>query len=94
MEKWNYNNEKTERKNLNIMQKNQFLRVENSLLELEKDFIDLKDMRLTGRETKIKREIEELFFKPIFVSIEHKNRFEEEKKWRKRDPLKTFGMNG
>ena len=94
MENWNYNNEKTERKNLNIMQKNQFLRVENSLLELEKDFIDLKDMRLTGRETKIKREIEELFFKPIFVSIEHKNRFEEEKKWRKRDPLKTFGMNG
>ena len=62
------------------MQKNQFLRVENSLLELEKDFIDLKDMRLTGRETKIKREIEELFFKPIFVSIEHQNRFEEEKK--------------
>ena len=43
------------------MQKNQFLKVKNSLLKLEKDFIDLKDIELKHREIKIKREIEELF---------------------------------
>ena len=52
------------------MQKNQFLRVKNSLLDLEIDIIDLKDIGLKDREIKIKREIEELFFKPIFVSID------------------------
>ena len=36
-------NENIERKCLNIMQKNLFLKVKISLLELEKDFIDLKD---------------------------------------------------
>ena len=36
------------------MQKNQFLNVKDSLLELEKYFIELKD-----REVNIKREIEE-----------------------------------
>ena len=41
------------------------------LLELEKDFIDLKD-----REIKIKREIEELFFKLIFFPIEDMDWFE------------------
>ena len=43
------------------MRKNQFLTVKNSLLELEKDFIDLKDRELKDIEVKIKREIEELF---------------------------------
>ena len=38
------------------------------LLELEKYFIDLKDRELKDREIKIKREIEELFFKLIFFS--------------------------
>ena len=49
------------------MQKNQFLRVKNSLLDLEIDIIDLKDIGLKDREIKIKREIEELFFKPILL---------------------------
>ena len=44
------------------MQKNQFLKVRNSLLELEKDFIEVKDRELKEREVKIKREIEELIF--------------------------------
>ena len=39
--------------NLNNMQNNQFLKVKNSLLELEKGFIELKIV-------KIKREMEEL----------------------------------
>ena len=67
MENPNYKNNNTERKFLKIMQKNQFLKVKNSLLELEKDFIELKDIELKEREVNIKREIEELFFKPIIV---------------------------
>ena len=39
------------------MLSNQFLKVKNSLLELEKDFIDLNDIESKERETKIKREI-------------------------------------
>ena len=59
------------------MWKNQFLNVKNSLLELEKDFIKLKDKELKDREVKIKREIEEVFFKLIVVSIDNRNNFEE-----------------
>ena len=40
------------------MRKNQFVNVKNSLLKLEKDFIELKDIELKDREAKIKREIE------------------------------------
>ena len=46
------------------------------LLELEKDFIDLKDRELKDREIKLKREIEELFFKLIFFPIEDMDWFE------------------
>ena len=52
------------------MRKNQFLKVMNSLLELGKTFIELKDRELKDREIKTKREIEELFSKPIIVSID------------------------
>ena len=69
------------------MQKNQFLKVKDSLLELEKYFIELKD-----REVNIKREIEEWFFKPVIVSIDeislNKN------KWRKEGQLKTLVLIG
>ena len=34
------------------MRKSQFLKVKNSLLELEKDFIELKDKELKDREVK------------------------------------------
>ena len=50
------------------MRNNQFLRVKNSLLELEKDFMELTDRELKDRKEKIKREIEELLHKPIYVS--------------------------
>ena len=52
MENRNYKNGNTERKYLNITRKNQFLKVKNSLLEFEKDFIDLKDIELKYRELK------------------------------------------
>ena len=38
MENSNYKNENTEIKYLNIMRKNQFLKIKNSLLELKKGF--------------------------------------------------------
>ena len=37
------------------MWKNQFLKVKNNLIELEKDFIELQDRELKDREVKIKR---------------------------------------
>ena len=58
-------NLQTKRKFLKDIRKNQFLKVNNSLLELGKDFIELKDKELEVREVKIKRKIEELLFKPI-----------------------------
>ena len=54
----NYKNKNIEEKYLNNMQKNQFLNVKNSLLELEKDFIELKDRVLKNSDVKIKGEIE------------------------------------
>ena len=61
MENLNYKNENIERKYLKNKRKNQFLKVNNSLLELGKDFIELKDRSLKDIVVKIKREIEELF---------------------------------
>ena len=84
MEKSNYKNENAEIKYLNIMQKNRFLKIKNSLLELKKGFIELKDRELKDREAKIKREIEELFFKPITESIDDMDKFELKKINKKR----------
>ena len=47
--------------------------MKNSLLELEKDFLELKD-----REEEIKKEIEELFWKPNIISKGHMDKFEEQ----------------
>ena len=52
------------------MGKTRFLKISNSLLELEKDFTELSDRELKYVEVKIKREIQELFFKPIIMSID------------------------
>ena len=54
----NYKNKNIAEKYLNNMQKNQFLNVKNSLLELEKDFMELKDRVLKNSDVKIKGEIE------------------------------------
>ena len=48
-----------------------------NLLELDKDFLELKDTELNGREVKIKREIQELFFKTIIVSTDEMVKFEQ-----------------
>ena len=43
MENTNYKNKNIERQYFKNMQKNQFLKANNSLLELEKDFMEFKD---------------------------------------------------
>ena len=70
------------------MRKSQFWKVKNSRLELEKDFIELKDRELKQRELKIKREIEELFSKPIIVSVDDMDKFKE-KEIKKIWPIKS-----
>ena len=61
---------KIEKKYLNNIQENQFLKVKNSLLELEKYFMELKGRELNDIEAQDKREIEELLLKLIIVSTE------------------------
>ena len=73
------------------MRKNRFLKV-NSLLELEKDFVELKDRKQKDREVKIKREIEELFFKRIIVSIDDMDKFKQ-KEMKKIRPIKSTWYN-
>ena len=51
-----YKNKNIESKYLNNVRNNQFLKVKNSLLELEKYNIELKDRELKDREVRIKRE--------------------------------------
>ena len=59
------------------MQKNQFFKVKISLLELEKDQLELKNRESKKRGVKIKREIEKLFFKAIIVSIDDLDKFQQ-----------------
>ena len=77
MENPSYKNENIEKEYLNNVPKSQILKVKNSLLELQKDLTDLKEKELKDREVKIKRELEELFLKPIIVSNGDMDKFEE-----------------
>ena len=56
MENWNNKNENIEINYLNNMQRSRVLKVKDSLLELEKYFIELKDRELKYRKVKIKRD--------------------------------------
>ena len=58
-----------------IYKDGKFLNVKNSLLELERDYTGLKDREFKDREVKIKREIEDLLFKLIIVSIDDMDKF-------------------
>ena len=55
---------------------NLFLKVQNSLLEIEKDFIEFNDIELKDSETKIKREIGKLFFKTHNITLDDMYRSE------------------
>ena len=77
MENPSYKIKNIEKKFLNKMRENQFLMVKNSVLELKKDFIGLKGRESKDREVAIKREIEELFFKTMIMSIYDMDKFEQ-----------------
>ena len=83
MENLDYKNKKFDRKYLKNRQNNQFLKVKNSLLELEKIFMEAKHRKLKNREEKIEKEIEIPFYEPIIVPKDDMNKFKEQemKKW-------------
>ena len=53
----NYKNENTETKYLNNIRKSRTLKVKNSLLELKKDFKELRDRELKDRGIKIRKDV-------------------------------------
>ena len=55
MKNLDYKNKYIDTKYLTNTKKNQFLKVNNSLLELRKYFMELKDRELKDREEKIKK---------------------------------------
>ena len=71
MESLNYENKNIERRYLKYMPKKQFSKVKNKHLELQKDFIKLKDRELKDREVKIKREIKKKRKKKQLRSIKN-----------------------
>lgn len=83
-----YGNENIETKYLNNTRINIFLKLKNSLWELENDFIELRGRELKDRELKIESEPEELFFERIFLSIDDMNKFEQ-KQMKKKIPIKN-----
>ena len=78
MENLDYKNKKFDRKYLKNRQNNQFLKVKNSLLELEKIFMEVKHRKLKNREEKIEKEIEIPFYEPIIVPKDYMNKFKEQ----------------
>ena len=91
MENWSDKKKNNEKKYLETVIMNNFLKTKNSLFKLEQDFIKLKEAELKDREIRIKKEIEELFIKPIIFSVGDMDTFEEEKMKRK-DQLKKLAM--
>ena len=91
MENPSYKIKNIEKKSLNKMRENQFLMVKNSVLELKKDFIGLKGRESKDREVAIKREIEELFFKTMIMSIYDMDKFEQKEMKKIKGQLKTLG---
>ena len=83
MESLNYENKNIERRYLKYMPKKQFSKVKNKHLELQKDFIKLKDRELKDREVKIKREIK-IDYCPIIVFIDDMDKFQKKKKKEKK----------
>ena len=89
MENLDYKNENVERKYFKNIQNNQFLKVKNTLLELKKYFMELKDIELKDRQEKIKREVEELFYKLIIMSKDDMGKSEEQE-MKKIRPIKKI----
>ena len=78
MEHQDYKNESIEKRYLDNMQNNQFLKVKNSLLELEKYFTEWADTELKDRKEEKLKKTEKLFNKPIIVTKVDMDMFEEQ----------------
>ena len=87
-----YTNEHTEMNYLYNTRKNGILKIKKNVLELERDFEESKDRELRDREIKLRKKIEELFFKPINVSIDDMNKFEENEETKKRPFCKKHSV--
>ena len=61
---------------------------------MEKVFKEIKDRELRDMKSKIRKEIEELFLKPINVSINDMDKFEEKEMMKKITFAKTLGTIG
>ena len=90
IEKIDYKNENIEKKYFKNMKNNQFLKVKNSLLELENG---IERQIIERQRRKNLTEIEELFFKPIIVSKDDMDKFEEQE-MKKIRLVKTIGLIG
>ena len=77
MENLDYENKNIKGKYLEIMRNHRILKIKNSPSELEKYFLELKSRERKDRK-KIKREIEELFHKPIIVTKDNLDEFKEQ----------------
>ena len=64
------------------MRNTRFSKVSNSPLEFKKDFLKLQDGELNNIKVKIKKEIEELFFKPVIASIDGMDKLEQKERRR------------
>ena len=86
------NNKTSYRKYVKNMRNNQFLKVKNSHLALKKK---LWNWRIENWKIELKtlRYIEELFYKPIMVSKDDMDKFEEQE-MKKIRTIKKNGMNG
>ena len=87
MENLNYKDKNIETKYFKNMQKTK-LKLNNGLLELKKGFIEFKHRELRNRNVNIKREIKELFFKPITVFVDDMGKVEQ-KETKKKRPIKN-----
>ena len=84
MEDLEYKNKNNDKKCLQNMRNNKLL--------IEKCFVKLKDKELKDREEKIKRDIEELFYKVINMSKDDMDKFEEQE-MKKIRPIKKSWYN-
>ena len=71
-----------------------FLKVNIITFQVQKkDFTGLIGRELKDKEVKIKREMEQIFFKPINLSIDDMEKFDQ-KDMDKKSPIKTLRMIG
>ena len=79
MEKQYYKNKNIGIKHFKKYAKQPFFKGKKIVFQsTKKVFIELKDRELQDREENIKREVEKLFFKPIIVSKDDTDNFEEQ----------------